>query len=145
GGDPLGAAGGGGHGPGGGRGAGGVWWVAGRGSPDSRAPARGPRRLGTPAEEEARTDYLHPGRHDDEPAERVEHHEEREQEPHLGLELQVREPPEDGAGHHRRRGEDDRLAGGGGGVVDRLVEAPALVESVDHAAEVVDAVVYPYT
>ena len=40
-----------------------------------------------------------------------------------------------------RGGEDDRLAGGGGGVVDGLVEVAALVEGVDHAAEVVDAVV----
>ena len=48
---------------------------------------------------------------------------------------------ENGAGDHRGAGEDDRLAGGGGGVVDRFVEIADLVVRVDHAAEVIDAVV----
>ena len=102
-------------------------------SPTARCrPSRG---------QEARPDHLHPRRHEHESAEGVEHHEERQQQAHLGLELEVREPPEDRAGEHRGGGEDDGLAGGGGGVVDRLVEVAALVDGVDHATEVIDAVV----
>src|SRR5216117_1406236 len=65
--------------------------------PAARLALGGP---GAAAEEEAGADDLHPGRHDDEPAEGVEHHEERQEEPHLRLKLQIGEPPEDRARHH---------------------------------------------
>src|SRR5262252_1995655 len=53
----------------------------------------------------ARPHHLHPRGYEHEAAEGVEDHQEREQQSHLGLELEVREPPEDGAGQHGGGGE----------------------------------------
>ena len=76
--------------------------AAGPRSPDGQPRRRAARRRSAVgAMQEARPDHLDPRRHEDEAAERVEDHQQRQQQAHLGLELEVGEPPEDRARDHR--------------------------------------------